>query len=218
MPDWKEIVGHHLRGALAGVDEADELVLELTTHLEEVFEECLARGLSEGDGAAVTLQEVPDWRVLARKVSRAKSKEAFMNNRTRSAWLPALATLLGASVCLMLMQRYGIRPRLYWIGHIAFTLYWPWLATLPVFGALGAYLAKLGRGTTAVRIIAALAPALVLLFTMCAILPLALYVDGFSPYRLTYFVAAVVNWVAIPASALLAGALPFLRSPSRTAC
>lgn len=30
MPDWKEIVGHHLSAALAGVDEPDELLLSST--------------------------------------------------------------------------------------------------------------------------------------------------------------------------------------------
>lgn len=100
---------------------------------------------------------------------------------------------------------------------MALTLYWPWLVTLPLFGALGAYLARCAEAARAFRISAALSPALVVLFAMCLILPWGLYIDGFSTYRLTYFLLAMVNWAGIPAIALLVGASPFLRSYAQRA-
>ena len=36
----------------------------------------------------------------------------------------------------MLIQRAGFQPRLIWVAHTAMLFYWPWLAGLPIFGAL----------------------------------------------------------------------------------
>ena len=135
-----------------------------------------------------------------------------MNNRTKSLWLPALLCLLGASGLLMALQRAGFQPRLVWFGHMAMLFYWPWLAGLPLFGAVGAYFSQRAQGTFRARLTAGLAPAFVVLVTFCIILPVGLARDGVSV--LAYFGLAVANWVAIPCLALLLGALPFLREPT----
>jgi len=139
-----------------------------------------------------------------------------MNTRTKSLWLPALATLFGASVTLLLLQRTGVQPRLIWLGSAAMLFYWPWLAALPIFGAFGAYASQRAHAPVKARLAAALSPALVLFVTLCLILPWALAVDGFSALRLGYFALTVLNWVAIPGVALLLGATPFLRSRRTT--
>ena len=134
-----------------------------------------------------------------------------MSHRTKRLWLPGMITLLGVSVSLMALQMLGYRPNLIWKGRIAVMFYWPWLATLPLFGSAGAYLAQRARAHLATRLAVAAFPALLLLIVMCAILPLAMAVDRFLWFRLTYFAVAVVNWVVIPGLALLLGAAPFLR-------
>lgn len=209
MPDWKTLVRERMNSGLPlAVDE--EVVTEIASHLEEFYEVGRARGLAGRAAIERTLQEVKDWRVLAADIRRAKLEEDSMNNRTRNLWLPGMVTLLGASLLLLMMQRVGFRPRLVWMGNVAMQFYWPWLAGLPVFGALGASLSQRAHGTVRARLAAGLSPALVLLITFCLILPWGLAVDGVSLLRLGYFGLGIANWVVIPGLALLLGALPFL--------
>ena len=133
-----------------------------------------------------------------------------MNNRTKSLWLPALMTLLGASTSLALFQYLGARPHLVWVGNAALTFYWAWLATLPIFGAMGAYLSRRAQSSAWARLAAGVAPALVMLIVMCLILPWGLAIDGIHFFRLVSFGLGLTNWVAIPSVALLVGAVPFL--------
>jgi len=69
-----------------------------------------------------------------------------MNHRTKSLWLPALITLLGASVSLAATQFMGLQPQEVWGGKMGMTFYGPWLASLPIFGALGAYMSRRAAG------------------------------------------------------------------------
>ena len=137
-----------------------------------------------------------------------------MNYRTKALWLPALATFLGASLSLMLCQLSGIRPRILWFeGHAAVWFYWPWLLTLPIFGAAGAHLSLRAHGPVSARIAAGLSPALIMLTVMLLLLPFGLAIDGFHFFRLVGFGLLLIGWVALPALALLLGAAPFLREP-----
>jgi hypothetical protein len=210
MHDWRQIVEEKLQASARNFGDADSVLSELAAHLEESYEAALSQGASEESTLTITLQEVDDWHVLAANILRAK-KEGVVNDRTRNLWLPAMASLLGASLLLLILQRAGFQPRLVWFGHMAMLFYWPWLAGLPAFGALGAYLSRRAHGSTRTRIAAGLSPALVLFATFCVILPWGLAVDGFSLFRFTYFCLAVTNWVVLPALALLLGTLPFLR-------
>ena len=97
------------------------------------------------------------------------------------------------------------------MGSAATLLYWPWLAGLPVFGALGAYLSLRAQGSIWARLASAMSPALVMLIVMSVILPFGLAIDGVGFFRLVLFGTGLTNWVALPAVALFAGAVPFLR-------
>ena len=135
-----------------------------------------------------------------------------MNRRTKTLWLPGMVTLLGASLSLMIFQQSGTHPSYWtWKGAIVLMFYWPWLALLPLCGAAGAYLGKHAHAQLGTRVAVATSPALLLLIVMCGILPLEMIADGFSWFRVVYFAVAIVNWVVIPAAALLFGAAPFLR-------
>jgi hypothetical protein len=91
------------------------------------------------------------------------------------------------------------------------SFYWPWLGTLPLFGAAGAHLSKRAQGRISSLLTAALFPALIMLTVMLLILPWGLAIDGFHFFRLVAFGLGLINWVVIPAAALLIGAVPFLR-------
>jgi hypothetical protein len=56
-----------------------------------------------------------------------------MNARTKSLRLPGMLGLAGASILLMMLQRLGSQPHLVWLGQVAMSFYWPWLAGLPIF-------------------------------------------------------------------------------------
>jgi hypothetical protein len=215
MPDWKKLVRERLASSELQ-PYREEVVSELAAHLEETFEVARSQGRSEVQAVELALHEVEDWHVLSNDIQRAKSQEGPMNHRTKSLWMPALITLLGASALLMLIQFAGFQPRLVWIEGAGVTLYWHWLAGLPAFGALGPYLSRRARGTTWARLAAGLSPALAMLITMCLLLPWGLAIDGLSFLRWIQFGIMLLIWVLFPALSLLLGTLPFLGSPRHT--
>jgi hypothetical protein len=134
-----------------------------------------------------------------------------MNKRTKNLWLPAMATILGASFAMTCFNGWasvlvGCR-RARW----RYPYDWPWLAALPLFGALGAYLSRraVGPVLSRSRLVAGLAAVLWLLLMSFSIEPVELAVNAFSQFLC--YAYGVANWVAIPGFALLLGASPFLR-------
>ena len=137
-----------------------------------------------------------------------------MNHRTRTLWIPGVAALCGATLLMSLMQLIGMRPHLLWLGHTYMTFYWPWVATLPLFGALGAYLSRRAGGGTRARLAAASMPVLWLALLSILMMPLELAHQGCTGIAFLYFVLGMTNWIVIPGVALLTGTLPFLQRSS----
>jgi hypothetical protein len=227
MPDWKQLdwdkkVRERMAPLNLPANSKGEVVAELAAHLAETYDAARTHSLVHDAAVELTLQEVRDWRVLANEISRAKSEENFMTNRTRTLWLPAAANLLAAMLLLMMMQKLGVQPRLLWVnviaGKFALVFYFAWLIVLPCFGAAGAYLSRLAQGGTFARLISGLSPALVLIALICLIGPWGLLIDGLSIYRLVLIAGGLLTWGVLPACALLIGALPFLRqnTPSKS--
>jgi hypothetical protein len=214
-PDWSDLVRERLerRPLHLPPHAQEEVIAELAAHLEEVSQNARANGLTDSAATALALQEVQNWRVLSAQISRARSKEEIMNHRTKTLWLPALATFLGTSLSLMLCQFSGLRPRILWVGGYSIWFYWPWLLTLPLLGAAGAHLSLRAHGHVATRIAASLSPALIMLTVLLLILPWGFIIDGFHFFQLVGFGILLISWVALPALALLLGAAPFLREP-----
>ena len=217
MPEWKQIVDKHLGWCGFNGEARSEVIAELAAHLEESYDEARSRSLSEEAAVNFALQEAGDWRVLAVKICRARSEGGPMNRRTKTLWFPAVLSLLGASLLLMVLERLGFQPREVWVGGFAMSLYWHWLIGLPLFGALGAYLSQRAQGSIVARLAAGLSPALVMLAVMSLILPWGLAIDGFHYFRLVAFGVGVTNWVVIPAMALAIGTAPFLRESAQAA-
>ena len=211
MHNWQRTVGEHLEACGVPREIRGEIVVELAAHLEETYEEARADDMTEAAALELALQQVDDWHALAAEVARAKSPEDLMNHRTKSLWLPALVTFLGASLSLTMSQIVGIQPRMLWFDKLVMWFYLPWLATLPIFGGLGAYLSRRAHGPILSRLAASLSPALIMLTVMCLILPWGLYVERLHSLTLFGFGIGLINWVAIPAFGLLLGAAPFLK-------
>ena len=104
MRDWKKLVRERMSGLNLPPDLKEEVVSELAAHLEDGYQNEVARGLGELEASRLVLSEV-QWNKLAREIRRATSKEESMNNRTRALWLPAMVNLTIAAVLLIMLGR-----------------------------------------------------------------------------------------------------------------
>lgn len=209
MRDWSGLVRERLAGLNLTAFQQEEIVAELSGHLEDLFEVWRAQGLEESEALARALDEVPDWRRLARKIQCAKREEKNMNARTKSLWLPGLVSLAAANGLLMVFWRTGLTPQFYKQGSLIMPLHIPWLLALPFIGAAGAYLSRRAGGARLARLAAGLFPFLVLLGVSC-IGFVALLISGHL--FLQGIAMTVLLMIVLPGLALLLGVLPFLRA------
>lgn len=132
-----------------------------------------------------------------------------MNTRVQQFWLPALITFFLSQVALMLIGTLG--PKLYISpAAIHLRLLSPntlWLATLPLIGALGAYLSTRAGGSAKSMISAITFPVVPFLVFILIGLPLAMALDDHVArgVNLPLFLIGFSAWVVFPAMALVAG-------------
>ncbi len=112
MHEWSALVREHLGGLNLAAAQQEEIVTELAGHLEDLYEEGRAQGLYESEAIERAFDEVADWQRLARKIRRAKREEENMNNRTKRFWLPALISVIGACVFLMILTLVSLEPHM----------------------------------------------------------------------------------------------------------
>ena len=215
MPDWKKLV--HDRVELCGLPPADrkEVVEELAAHLEETYEAARSQSLSEAEAVELALQEVSDWHVLAADIQRAKSEDALMNHRTKSLWLPALASFAAATLFLLVLTQASLAPRFLvrLNSGLGISLYIGWLFAQIPFGALGAFLSRRAGGTRATRIVAGTFPAIVMFGLWAFWIPVSAFAEHntFVLGHPLYYAIGIFFWVLPPAIALLLGTVPFLK-------
>lgn len=139
-----------------------------------------------------------------------------MTNRVSQIWLPAFLTLLLSMGLLTLIQLFGPHPWIAarksgWslIAPVA-VVYVPWLLSLPLIGALGAYLSRRAGASRRVVLLSILFPVLPYLTFFLIGLPIALIVDEHVAHNIMFsaFFVGLAAWVVLPAIALLAGGLP----------
>jgi hypothetical protein len=216
LPEWKSIVRSNLKDLDLPLCEQKEIAAELASHLEDLYEQFLAQGLSEGEALQFTLEQTTPWQDLAENINRAKRKGDVMNHRTKTLWLPGLAAFASASILLMLLERFVyVRPTLWLNNGGVLVIYLSWWILLPLCGAAGAYLSRRAGGERSALLAASLFPAIVMLCVFAFVLPVSIVIERnrFVMQHPVYFLLAMVNWTVIPGLALLLGALPFLRQP-----
>jgi hypothetical protein len=214
MPDWEAIVRSHLAGLVLAPEERSEVIEELAAHLEETCAELCEQGISEEAGVRLALSQVTDWQDLRRRIQIAKTKEKIMTNRVTQFWVPALVTLFLAMVLLPIIQMIGPKP---WMpaseGHLRMTpvavVYLSWLLTLPLIGAMGAYLSNRAGGSQRAVFSSIVFPVLPYLLFFVVGLPLILIFDDRVARNFTVpaFFVGLSAWAIFPAAALLAGGL-----------
>ena len=141
-----------------------------------------------------------------------------MTNRVRQLWLPALLTFTVSMALVELGQKLGPRPLFLKLGDgIPFLQFYPgWLFTLPLAGAIGAFLSKRAGGSLRMALASSVFP--VLPYAVVFLLAIIGFVMGGNHYIASRAVLwMAIGWVLVPGVALLAGGLPtlFVLSPRK---
>jgi hypothetical protein len=213
--DWQQLIRQRLVSSGSPYEFHHHVVAELAAHLEETYDHARSRGISAEAAIKLALQEVEDWRVLAADIHRAKSEEGSMNQRTRSLWLPALASLFASGLLLLVLTEISLQPPLLvrLRSGAAQWLYAVWIVGQIAFGALGAFLSRRVGGSRVARIVAGTFPAIVMLATCAIVIPVSALMQHndfifHNPGRLWW---GAFLWAVVPAMTLLLGAAPFLK-------
>jgi hypothetical protein len=211
MPDWHNFVSEQLATLAIDPEERAEIVEELAAHLDESFADWRQRGFGEDDAAQLCLHEVHNWCDLSRKIQMARRKEGIMSNRVTQIWLPGLVTFALSMILLALTESFGPRP---WTtlghSHRLALFYIPWLLSLPLVGALGAYLSHRAGGSRRAILFSIVFSILPFLATILVVIPISVALDRVVAHNIEpmAFLVFLFGWVFVPGIALLSGGLP----------
>jgi hypothetical protein len=132
-----------------------------------------------------------------------------INTRTKRFWLPALASLTASMVSLAIVTIGGHQARFLAHGSSTYLVYIPWLLTLPLCGAAGAYLSRRAGGERHVCLAAGLFPVIALTILVGFLMVIGKFT--FAKPELVYFLMALLFGSIIPGGALLLGTIPLAK-------
>ena len=216
MPDWQRLARQRLTPlALESVRE-DEIVAELAGHLEDLYADLVRQGIPEEEAIQSALSAAADWDELRREIQRAANEEIIMNYRVKTIWLPGACTIALSGIVLRLLQIPSAPvPRVLWPWHSTeLVIYWWWLLSLPVIGAIGAYWSRHAGGRLMERALAVSLPALGMVGLPLLMFPFVLVSDliRHHSFPLVPMALLLLGWGVLPEAALMVGALPFFRA------
>jgi hypothetical protein len=217
MLNWQKLVHDRFAQLRFGAEIEPEVTEELGHFLEDPYEAALNNGLAEQEAAVRALAEVRNWARLARKIKLARGGEEMIKQRIQAMWLPGLAATIAS---LVLPMGVGfVADQVYAAPRAAMFVYDAWLVMMAGIGALAAYWSRRAGGSKFSRVTAALLPAGVLFVVIVIVLVASLITLNHPPASMTLagMARSMVRAVLLPAAALLAGALPFLRGKSAEA-
>ena len=138
-----------------------------------------------------------------------------MTDRVKQLWFPAMLTLLLSMGLLMLIQIFGPNPwtvsrKSGWtlVAPVA-VIYLPWLLSLPVIGAMGAFLSNRAGGSKRAVFSSIVFPVLpYLVFFLVALPVMAIFNDRLA-HNIMFgaLFVGLFAWVLAPGAALVAGGL-----------
>jgi hypothetical protein len=217
MPDWRAYVQEHL-GLVSDLQASQkEIVSELAGHLEERYEALLASGIPQVEAERLTWETIGSWEDLRNEILFAK--EGFVQNRVTQLWIPGLVTFVGSAGLLVFLEYEGVRPLVFHssgrspMSHpydsSAIVLNVPWLVSLLVIGALGAFLSRRARATGLATHISSAFPALIMAVVIALVFAGGLFLGWSVSQQVKELglLAAGFNMVVMPGVALLAGDL-----------
>lgn len=221
MPNWRELVCQRLSGLALDAAEKDEIHAELAAHLEESYEGFCKEGLPQWEAVQRTLVQVADWQDLQRKILIARRREQPMQKRLHQLWIPGFLTLTLSMIFLVTLQKLGFQPGIVRSGSKMILFYAPWLASLPFFGALGAYLSARRGGLLGTVLLASVFPVLALTLAFLSMFPIGFVIERVIGRPVDFSIVATtilrdgIGWVLVPAAALLAGGFLVHLLPNR---
>jgi hypothetical protein len=213
MRDWHALVEQRLGSLTLEPEDKTEVIAEVAAHLEDICEEMLRQGMTEEEAVRRALANAGDWRDLRRKILAVKRKEQIMQKRLRQLWIPGFLSLILCLLFQAALQRMGLPPRIVWSGPSAPILYMPWLAALPFFGALAAYVSSRAGGSRATVLFVSVFPAIALTFAFLFMFPFSMTIELIAGRPVDFSRVATVllkdgiGWILVPGVALLAGGL-----------
>ena len=213
MPNWHELVRQRLSGLALNDAEKDEVHAELAAHLEELYEAFCNEGLPQREAVQRTLVQVADWQNLQRKILIARRREQPMQKRMYQLWIPGFLTLMVSMIFLITLQKFGFQPRIVGSGPNTILFYAPWLASLPFFGALGAYLSARRGGLLGTVLLASVFPVLALTAAFLLMFPIGFVIERVIGRPVDFSIVATailrdgIGWILVPGVALLTGGL-----------
>lgn len=113
MSDWKQYVRDNLPPLALGPEREAEMADEMAQHLEAVYEDALADGVSEQDALMRAKAHIQDWQLLESELIRSKRPIAgpLINNRlAREARIQSQSRRGGIGMGSLAQDlRYGVR-------------------------------------------------------------------------------------------------------------
>lgn len=214
-PNWKSFVRERIGTMRLTPAQEEEIVTELSAHLEDAYIGHLENGLCKTEALERSLGEVANWPQLAREIQRVKCKEGIMNNRTKQLWLPMLVCIgLSLGVLLFITTSLGRQGFLMKGGLATFlVVYVSWLVLLPACSAASAALSRKAGAKPRALLSASLFPAGVMLCFIGSGLVITLTTGArifANPQGLNIFKSLCLG-VVVPSAALWLGARPFLK-------
>ncbi len=213
MRDWNSLIEKRLGKLKLPKSQREEVVNELAAHLEDLADDENVRGACETESTVASHYESIDWSNLARNIQKSKRNDYSLNSRSKTFWLPALVTLTAVQIfwATLISNSFSALA-----SSVAIPRPVIFLAALPLFGAIGAYLSRRGGGNRTARIVAGIFPWFVI-FALMSVIFFANFLIGRAPFAgyqhlhgwILLFVGALV-----PTLALLIGTLPFMRGTS----
>jgi len=137
-----------------------------------------------------------------------------MNHRTKSLWLPALASFGCASLFLLGLTEISRQPEFLVQLNSGFgrSAYVAWMVAQLLFGAIGAFLSRRAGGNRRERFVAGIFPAMVMFALLAVWIPISAVVErnAFVLNHPNALLLPIFLWAVAPAIMLLLGAVPFL--------
>ncbi|MGH9775889.1 MAG: hypothetical protein ACRD50_13175 [Candidatus Acidiferrales bacterium] len=225
MPDWEQMVLERLAREKRCAELEPEVAEELAHYLEDVCQAGLQAGLSKEESVRRAWAQVNNWPRLARNINEARGGTAMLKQRIERLWLPGIVNMIVTFGILLAVLWVGRQPHMLASSpRIPALLYFTWLPILPVLGALAANWSRRAGGSAAMRVAAALFPATTMIAIYLTFLSGLLANHGAPASRIfevlpgaaagIMFLPSAAEAILLPALALLAGALPFLRKSS----
>jgi hypothetical protein len=225
--DWEPAISKRMGGLKLCAEARHDVVRELASHFEQIYEDARERGVGEQQAREQALGSVRDWKRFARDVQYQKETLMTMTPFKRKVVMPGMIALILSGMALWVtssMHRAGSLHVFYPVdAQRYFTFNLPWLIALPIVGAVGAWMSWRNGGKTSERLAAGIFPALTFGWVpiwglVVAVIWLAL--NLVAPARVSdhagvaewmmRILSFLVPWVVAPAVSMAVGTLPFL--------